>query len=229
MPTPPARAFRCGFLLFPRVTQLDLTGPYETLARAPGAEALLLSKTLEPVRTEHGLTITPTTTFAGAPRLDLLLVPGGPGVNALLEDEETLAFVRGAAAGARYVTAVCTGSLVLGAAGLLRGRRASTHWASRRFLPAFGAMPSEERVTIDGNLITGGGVTAGIDLALTVLVEAFGEATAREIQLMMEYAPAPPLDAGRPETAGEEAVQAVLERWKESLAARERMLAGRSS
>lgn len=227
MPTPPAERFRCGFLLFPRLTQLDFTGPYEALARAPGAEPLLIAKTLEPVRSEHGLTITPTTTFADAPALDLLLVPGGPGVNALLEDAETLGFVRRAAHEARYVTAVCTGSLVLGAAGLLKGKRASTHWASRRFLPAFGATPSEARVTIDGNLVTGGGVTAGIDLGLTVLAEAFGETTAREVQLMMEYAPEPPLDAGRPETAGDAAVVAVLERWKESLAARERLLAGR--
>ncbi len=163
---------RSGMLVFPNMTQLDLTGPYEVLARLPGAETLLLWKNLDPVRSEHGLTILPDTSFADCPPLDLVFVPGGAGVNPLLEDDEVLTFLRRAAAGARYVVGVCTGSLVLGAAGLLRGRRATTHWMSRDLLHAFGAEPVAERVVVDGNLFTGGGAyTAGIDVALTVAAE----------------------------------------------------------
>ena len=160
--------FRSGMLVFPNLTQLDLTGPYEVLSRLPGAETLLLWKNLAPVRTEHGLTILPMATLADCPPLDLVFVPGGPGINPLLEDQEVLDFLRRAAASARYVVSVCTGALVLGAAGLLRGRRAATHWMSREMLPAFGAVPVTERVVVDGNVFTGGGVTAGIDVALRV-------------------------------------------------------------
>src|SRR5215469_13164625 len=138
--------FRSGMLVFPNLTQLDLTGPYEVLARLPDAETLLLWKTLDPVRSEHGLTILPTATFNSCPTLDLVLVPGGPGINPLLEDAEVLAFLRRAAAEARYVVAVCTGSLVLGAAGQLRARRATSHWMSRDLLRSFGAEPVAERV-----------------------------------------------------------------------------------
>ena len=158
--------FRSGMLVFPNLTQLDLTGPYEVLSRLPGAETLLLWKNLAPVRTEHGLAILPMETLADCPPLDLVFVPGGPGINPLLEDQEVLDFLRRAAASARYVVSVCTGALVLGAAGLLRGRRAATHWMSREMLPAFGAAPVAERVVVDGNVFTGGGVTAGIDVAL---------------------------------------------------------------
>ncbi len=157
--------FRSGMLLFPNLTQLDLTGPYEVLARLPGAETLLLWKTLDPVRSEHGLTILPMATFSSCPPLDLVLVPGGAGINPLLEDPEVLGFLRRAAAEARYVVGVCTGSLVLGAAGLLRGRRAATHWMSRDLLRPFGAEPVAERVVVDGKLFTGGGVTGGGDPA----------------------------------------------------------------
>jgi cyclohexyl-isocyanide hydratase len=145
--------------------------------------------------------IMPTTTFAECPQLDLICVPGGAGMNALLNDAETLDFVRAQAKGARYVTSVCTGALVLGAAGLLKDKRAATHWMSREMLSAFGATPVAERVVVDGNLITGGGVTAGIDFALTVAAEAFGPALAQKIQLGIEYDPHPPFEAGSPERA----------------------------
>jgi len=203
---------RSGMLVFPNLTQLDLTGPYEVLARLPGAQTRLLWKSLDPVRSEHGLTILPDTTFADCPPLDLVLVPGGAGINPLLEDREVLAFLRRAAAGARYVVGVCTGSLVLGAAGLLRGRRAGTHWMSRDLLRAFGAEPVAERVVADGNVFTGGGVTAGIDVALAVAAEIAGRPAAEAIQLAIEYDPAPPFAAGSPERADPARVAAVRER-----------------
>jgi cyclohexyl-isocyanide hydratase len=204
--------FRAGFLLFPNLTQLDLTGPYEIISSMPGAEAVLLWKTLDPVRAERGLTILPTETFAACDRLDLLCVPGGPGINPLLEDAETLEFIRRIARDARYVTSVCTGSLVLGAAGLLRGRRAACHWMSRHLLPAFGALPVADRVAVDGNIITGGGVTAGIDFGLRVVAEIHGQKVAEAVQLGVEYAPAPPFNAGTPATAAPELVAEVRER-----------------
>ena len=152
---------RSGLLVFPNMTQLDLTGPYEVLARLPGAETLLLWKNLDPVRSEHGLMILPMATLESSAPLDLILVPGGAGINPLLEDAEVLAYLRRAAAEARYVVGVCTGSLVLGAAGLLRGRRATTHRMSRDLLRSFGAEPVAQRVVVDGKFFTGGGVTAG--------------------------------------------------------------------
>lgn len=192
---------RSGMLVFPNLTQLDLTGPYEVLARLPGAETLLLWKTLDPVRSEHGLTILPMATLAACPSLDLVLVPGGAGINPLLEDQEVLVFLRRVAARARYIVGICTGSLVLGAAGLLRGRRAGTHWMSHELLREFGAEPVAERVVVDGNLYTGGGVTAGIDVALTVAAEIAGRAAAEAIQLAIEYDPAPPFAGGSPQRA----------------------------
>lgn len=195
--------FRIGLLLFPEITQLDMTGPYEVFTKFPGAEVHLVWKSLEPVRANGGMKIVPTTTFAACPELDLVCVPGGGGMTPLLNDAETLDFLRRQAVSARYVTSVCTGALVLGAAGLLKGRRAATHWMSRDMLRAFGALPVAERVVIDGNVITGGGVTAGIDFALTVAAEAFGPDLAKGIQLAIEYDPAPPFNAGSPEGAGE--------------------------
>jgi cyclohexyl-isocyanide hydratase len=209
---------RSGMMLFPNMTQLDLTGPYEVLARLPGAETRLIWKTLEPVRSENGLTILPDTTFVDCPPLDLILVPGGPGINPLLEDPAVLAFLRERAASARYVVGICTGSLVLGAAGLLRGKRAGTHWMSRDMLRAFGAEPVAERVVVDGNLFTGGGVTAGIDVALAVAAEIAGRAAAEAIQLGIEYDPAPPFAAGSPETAD----PALVARVRDQAAIRQR-------
>ncbi|MGE0154624.1 MAG: DJ-1/PfpI family protein [Reyranellaceae bacterium] len=202
-------AFRIGYLVFPDITQLDLTGPQQVLARLPGAEQLLVWKTREPVRSESGLMLAPDTTYADCPALDMICVPGGPGMNPLLTDADTLAFLRRMAPTARYVTAVCTGSLVLGAAGLLQGKRAATHWAAMEFLPRFGATPVEERVVVDGNVITGGGVTAGIDFGLRVAAEVAGEPMAKAIQLMIEYDPAPPFDSGHPRSA-DPAVLAML-------------------
>jgi cyclohexyl-isocyanide hydratase len=197
----PDTPFRIGLLLFPNLTQLDLAGPYEVFARMPGSEVHLVAETAAPVRSEFGLTLTPTATYDTCPPLDLVCVPGGLGVNALLTDAATLDFLRRAAAEARYVTSVCTGALLLGAAGLLRGRRAATHWTAREFLRAFGAEPVAERVVVDGNVITGGGVTAGIDFALRVVAEIAGREVAEAIQLGIEYDPQPPFDCGSVEKA----------------------------
>lgn len=203
-----------GFLLFPDLTQLDLTGPYEVLSRLPGARTHLVWRTLEPCRSEQGLAIVPTTTLADCPPLDLLCVPGGAGINALLADQEILDWVGRQAEGARYVASVCTGALLLGAAGLLRGRRAATHWAFRDLLVQFGAQAVAERVVVDGRLITGGGVTAGIDFGLRVAAELAGEPVARAIQLGLEYDPRPPFDSGSPERAEPRLVQAVRDRLR---------------
>ena len=208
--------FHAGLLVFPMMTQLDMTGPYEVLNRMPGAEVQLIGKTAAPVLSEHGLPITPTATFETCPTLDLIVIPGGFGVNELIEDEPTLTFIRRAAETSRYVGSVCTGSLVLGAAGLLAGRRATSHWMSVEFLEAFGAIPVRERVVIDGNLVTGGGVTAGIDFALTIVRETAGQKVAEEIQLAMEYSPEPPFDAGSPETADPDLVTKLRAKWARS-------------
>jgi len=198
--------FRIGFVLFPGLTQLDLTGPYEVLTRLPGAAVHLVWKDLAPVRSDRGLEIVPTDTFDTCPTLDLICVPGGPGVNDLMTDEQTLSFIRHQAWGARYVTSVCTGALVLGAAGLLQGKRATTHWMSHDLLAEFGAIPVKARVVTDGRLITGGGVTAGIDFALTVIAELAGRELAEAIELGLEYDPQPPFGTGSPERAGPELV-----------------------
>ena len=198
--------FRIGFVLFPGLTQLDLTGPYEVLTRLPGAAVHLVWKDLAPVRSDRGLEIVPTDTFDTCPTLDLICVPGGPGVNDLMTDEQTLSFIRHQAWGARYVTSVCTGALVLGAAGLLQGKRATTHWMSHDLLAEFGAIPVKTRVVTDGRLITGGGVTAGIDFALTVIAELAGRELAEAIELGLEYDPQPPFGTGSPERAGPELV-----------------------
>jgi cyclohexyl-isocyanide hydratase len=214
-----------GFLLFPRLTQLDLTGPFEVLSRLPGARVRMLWKTLDPVRADSGLGLLPDTSLAECPQLDVVCVPGGPGVAALMEDQEVLEFLRHQAAGARYVTSVCTGALVLGAAGLLRGRQATTHWASHDFLAALGARPVRARVVRDGKLFTGGGVTAGIDFALTIAAEIAGPAVAQAIQLQIEYAPAPPFSAGTPETAPAEVLAGARQRGAGMRAEREALVA----
>jgi cyclohexyl-isocyanide hydratase len=196
----PAR-HQIGLLLFPRLTQLDLTGPFEAFARIPNADVHLVWKRVETVISDVGLPMLPTTTLADCPNLDVICIPGGPGMNELLEDEEVLDFVRRQASQAQYVTSVCTGALVLGAAGLLQGYKAATHWASMEFLEAFGATPVNTRVCVDRNRITGGGVTAGIDFGLLVASYLTDRATAERIQLYMEYNPEPPFQAGSPDTA----------------------------
>ena len=207
-----ADTIHIGILLFPDVTQLDATGPAQVLSRVPGAKLHMIWKTLDPVPTDAGFSIVPTTTFADCPQLDVICVPGGGGQVPLMSDPETLDFLRKQAATARYVTSVCTGSLVLGAAGLLKGYKSACHWAWRDMLPAFGAIPVAERVVRDRNRISGGGVTAGIDFGLTVAAELAGEEVAKSIQLVLEYDPQPPFDSGSPEKAGVERVKRIRER-----------------
>jgi cyclohexyl-isocyanide hydratase len=192
---------RIGLLLFPNITPLDLAGPYEVFTKIPGAGVRLVWKTRDPVTAAGGMRLIADTTFADCPQLDLICVPGGAGTNPLLTDAETLGFLRLQANGARYVTSVCTGALVLGAAGLLRGKRATTHWMSHEMLAAFGAIPTQGRVVIDGTIVTGGGVTAGIDFALAVAAEIAGVETAKAIQLGLEYDPRPPCNTGHPDRA----------------------------
>ncbi|ACL56839.1 DJ-1/PfpI family protein [Methylobacterium nodulans] len=218
-------SLRFGILVFPAVQQLDLTGPYEVFASAAGAEVHLVWKDLAPVVSATGLTLNPTATFETCPPLDVLCVPGGSGINALLEDEATLRFLRERAAAARFVTSVCTGSLVLGAAGLLAGRRATTHWNALDFLAAFGATAVEDRIVRDGSLITAGGVTSGIDFGLAVVAALLGEAEAQTVQLCLEYAPAPPFAAGTPGQAPPAILAQARERLAGSRAAREAILA----
>ncbi|MBA3880321.1 MAG: thiamine biosynthesis protein ThiJ [Sphingobium sp.] len=195
---------RVAFLLFPNVTQLDLTGPAQVLSRLGNVSVDLVAKTREPVPTDACFALLPTTTLADAAQPDILCVPGGFGVNDAIDDAGTLAWVKQAAAGAQWVTSVCTGSLILGAAGLLRGYRATTHWAQHHHLASFGAIPVHERVVFDRNRVTGGGVTAGIDFALALTAAIRGEAHARLVQLSLEYDPAPPFDSGSPERADAE-------------------------
>jgi cyclohexyl-isocyanide hydratase len=203
-----------GMLLFPDLTQLDLTGAYEVFVRMPDTQVHLIAEHDAPVRSEFGLTIVPTATYASAPALDVLCVPGGAGIAHAIQSEATLAFLRRQAAAARYVTSTCTGALVLGAAGLLQGYRAATHWMSMDLLPLVGAIPVEDRIVVDRNRITCGGVTAGIDFALRVAAELFSAAVAQGIQLTIEYDPAPPFQAGSPRTAPADVVTRNRERGR---------------
>ena len=220
-----SRPTEIGLLVFPNVQQLDLTGPYEVFASWPKARVRLVGKTLEPVASSTRLALTPDVAYEACPQLDVLCVPGGSGINALLADEETLGFVRRQAEGARFMTSVCTGALLLGAAGLLRGKRATTHWASHHLLEACGAIPERQRVVRDGSLMTGGGVTAGIDFALALVAELAGREVAEAIQLNLEYAPAPPFAAGSPETAGSALVETVRRRLAPIVEERARLVA----
>lgn len=190
-----------GFVVFRNLTQLDFTGPLQVLCRVPGATTHIIARTMEPVPSDNVLKVLPTTTFRDCPPLDLLCVPGGHGVAEAVGDGETIAFVREAAARAKWVTSVCTGAFILGAAGLLKGKRATTHWAYKELLPMVGAIPAGGRVVKDGNVVTGGGVTAGIDFALTIVAELTSPGIAQSIQLALEYDPAPPFDAGNPKFA----------------------------
>ena len=196
--------------LFPGLTQLDFTGPHTVLHRIPGAQMIVASAAGGPVESDGGLVFAGTTRLADIERCDLLFVPGGIAATEAALDVAYIAELKRLAATAKYVTSVCTGSLVLGAAGLLRGKRAACHWAWRHMLPLFGAIPDPGRVVRDGNVITGGGVTAGIDFALVIAAEIAGDTVAQAIQLAIEYAPTPPFDAGRPETAPPE-VLAIIE------------------
>lgn len=201
--------FHIVFILYPRLTQLDFTGPYEVLSRMPGAKVTLASKEGGALETELGLTFAGMTKLSDVASADLIMIPGGPGQTAAMLDPEFMAHVKRLGESARYVTSVCTGSLILAAAGLLAGKRAGSHWAYRDLLANFGVVPDDARVVRDGNAVTGGGVTAGIDIALSIVADLSGENVAKMIQLALEYAPAPPFNSGRPETAAPETVAAV--------------------
>ena len=196
-----ATEFPVVFALYPRVTQLDFTGPYEVFVRLPGAQCVLASTSGGAFEADGGIAFAGVRRLAEVERCALICVPGGFGVIEAIEDQELIAQIRRLAMSARYVTSVCTGSLVLGAAGLLKGRRAASHWAWRDALSAFGATPDPARVVRDGNVITGGGVTAGIDMALAVMAEIAGDDYAQSVQLSIEYAPAPPFNSGSPDLA----------------------------
>ena len=203
-----------GLVIFPKVTQLDLTGPVQVFSSVPGAKLHLIWKRIEPVPSDSVLTLTPTTTFADCPQCDVICVPGGTGTDDMVNDAEMLDFLRRQAIAAKYITSVCTGSLVLGAAGLLTGYRATTHWTAIDLLAQFGATPAKTRVCVDRNRITGGGVTAGIDFALTLVSIMIDRQTAEMIQLRLEYNPAPPFNSGSPDTAPPE----ILALMKEKIA-----------
>ena len=207
---------RVVFLVYSNVTQLDLTGPAQVLSRLGNAKVDVVWKTRDPVQTDSGFALLPTATLDEVMQADILCVPGGFGIRDLFEDEETLAFLRRQGEGARWVTSVCNGSLVLGAAGLLQGYRSACHWRWRRYLPAFGAVPVPDRIVRDRNRISGGGVTAGIDFAFALAAELAGEEAAKLIQLALEYDPHPPFDCGAPDSAGPERVA----RYEEAIAAR---------
>jgi transcriptional regulator GlxA family with amidase domain len=216
-----AEEFPVVFALYPHVTQLDFTGPHEVLARLPGAQCVLASSTGGDLEADGGLVFTRVRRLAEIERCALICVPGGFGTIEAMEDQELLAQLRRLAKTARYVTSVCTGALVLGAAGLLKGKRATSHWAWRDSLSAFGAIPDPARVVRDGNVITGGGVTAGIDFALTVLAEIAGDEFAQSVQLGIEYAPAPPFNSGRPELAPPQVLASTQQRYERVRSARD--------
>lgn len=200
---------RIGMLVFPMMTSLDILGPFEVLARAPGCRAELVWKDRQPVRGDTGLSILPDRGFADAPQYDVIVVPGGPGQTPLMEDAEVLRFLQWQADGARLVTSICTGSLLLAAAGLLRGRKATCHWLSIDQLALFGVEIVPDRVVVDGDRITGAGFTSGLDFAFTVLDVLCGDHAARALQLMLEYDPAPPFQSGHPRVADAALVEQV--------------------
>lgn len=217
-------SFTTGFVIFPNLTQLDFTGPLQVLHRLPGATTHIVAKTRHLVPSDGPLAIPPTATFADCPPLDLICIPGGFGVDQAMEDGETIAFVRRQGARAKYVTSVCTGAFILGAAGLLQGKRATTHWAYHHLLPRVGAIPVKERVVRDGNTVTGGGVTAGIDFAFTVMNEIAGPLVTQAVQLALEYDPKPPFEGGSPDRAPAGIKATVDQRFAQRLPEFEKVL-----
>ena len=212
--------FNVGFVIFPNLTQLDFTGPLQVLARLPQSTTHIIAKSDAPVPSDCGLSLVPTCTFADCPPLDLICVPGGiSGVIGAIGDQETVEFVRKQAHGAKYISSVCTGAFVLGVAGLLKGRRVTTHWAYTDLLPLVGATHEKARVVKDGNLITAGGVTSGIDFGLSVVAEIAGDAAAQAIQLGIEYDPSPPFDSGHPDRAPQSVKSALASRYEKANAA----------
>ena len=216
---------KIGIILFPDFTQLDLTAPYEVFSRMPGSEIYLISGTLSPVRSERGLSILPDTLYEDCPVLDVIFLPGGAGITGALQNEKLISFLKSKAATAKYITSVCTGSLVLASAGLLNGYSATTHWLSLDLLRLFKEVKvTEQRVVIDRNRITGSGITAGIDFALSMAKEIYGEDTAKEIQLMLEYNPQPPFDCGYPNQSNQELVSTIKEKRRHIQLKREKII-----
>jgi cyclohexyl-isocyanide hydratase len=211
-------------IIVPDMVQLDITGPYEVLSRVPGWTLDLVAASMDPVRTDRGLTILPTQTRETAKPSDILVIPGGTGIDTAMLDEAWLAYARREAERAKYVFGICTGSLLLAAAGLLHGRRAGGHWQARDFLAKFGVTPSDERMTVDGKFYTSGGVTSGIDAAFRVVADVVGEDTARQIQLLIEYDPAPPFAGGTPFTSPPHIVAAAKEMGRARREKREAMV-----
>jgi cyclohexyl-isocyanide hydratase len=213
-------SFNVGFVIFPDLTQLDFTGPQQVLARLPGSAMHIVAKTAAPVPSDSGLSLVPTHTFESCPRLDLICIPGGSaGVVQAMGDRDTIEFVQRQSSTAKYVTSVCTGAFILGIAGLLRGRRATTHWAFTELLPLVGATHEKSRIVQDGNVITAGGVTSGIDFGLRVVAEIAGDTVAQAIQLGIEYDPHPPFDSGHPDRAPDAAKASVLPRYEKARSA----------
>ena len=211
--------FNIGFVIFPDLTQLDFTGPQQVLARLPQSAMHIVAKSIAPVPSDSGLSLVPTHTFETCPQLDLICVAGGnAGVVQAMGDKETIAFVQRQASDAKYVTSVCTGAFILGAAGLLRGRRATTHWAFTQLLPMVGATHEKKRVVKDGNLITAGGVTSGIDFGLRVVADLAGDTVAQGIQLSLEYDPDPPFASGHPDRASEAVMTPLSPRYEQARA-----------
>jgi cyclohexyl-isocyanide hydratase len=219
-----SKPIRIGFLLYPYLTQLDLTGPAQVFAAAGGFESHFVWKDKLPVMSDAGIALVPTHTFVDCPQVDVVLVPGGPGQSVLMQDAAVIGWLASQGAAASWITSVCSGSLLLGAAGLLKGYRAASHWNYREHLPLFGATIDKARVVRDRNRITGGGVTAGIDLALTILSELRGVQDAKEVQLLLEYAPEPPFEGGRPELASEQVISGAKLRLEAQIDAAERAL-----
>lgn len=211
--TKPDTPFNVVFALFDQVTQLDFTGPAQFLCRMPGAKVHVAAASLDPVMTDVGFGIMPTVSFADCPPADLLCVPGGLGVAPALSDARLIDFVARQASGAQWVTSVCTGAFILGRAGLLQGKRATTHWGYTGLLPMVGAVHEDARTVFDGNVVTAGGVTSGIDFALTIIAHLHGEDVARSLQLNFEYDPAPPFVGGTPATSPPAIVSAMRSRF----------------
>lgn len=208
------------FALYPNLTHLDFTGPHQVLCRLPHSETIIASRDGGDIVAEGGLVIGQTKRLADIPRCDLLCIPGGMAATEVALDEAFIAQIRRLASGARYITSVCTGSLILGAAGLLQGKRAACHWAWRDLLSEVGAVPDAARVVRDGNIFTGGGVTAGIDFAFTMVAEIAGEAYAKALTLGLEYAPSPPFAGGRPELADAATLERVSATMGKAMAQR---------
>jgi len=220
MSNPKNQSMKVGMLLFDNITALDLIGPMEPLSLVPGWTVELVARTMDPISAVNGLMLQPNISFADAPQYDLFVVPGGPGVDTVLDNDAINAFVRKQSLAAQAVFGICTGSLLLCSAGVLDGHKASCHWQAAEFLTAYGATPTGQRTTIDGKFFTSGGVTAGIDMALKLIAEIVDPDTAMRIQLLLEYDPEPPLKAGHPKVAPKSIVEGLQSASRDRYASR---------